>query len=357
MTRAALLPLVALSLSVASAADFTGVPRCGDCWCITEGEDATCPTDTTGIVDSFSEVDQIFSTFEATNEPVFLKLQDSAGGDCFPFKDSLGVVPNLPQSNLPQCIRPDETDTAVCAYVYDTSSTTCDGRKYSVQNFASANDAMASNAHIVHKGACGVCSSAQDFGARIKTYGSLDTESIKCAVSYTFTGDFSTLVSCYSNLGFTLGCATLWAHFAATNGRKCATPCVGVTEFNLDPPTCLPGNCLACQTDFRQDFDDIAGIEFPKAGITEAIAQPCSSFTRVIHDPCIGLDTPAALPDGDADTDTDAEADVDTGSVDEPEPVDETEPTEEASASKMMGEANLLALAASLALALSFVAV
>ena len=73
--------------------------------------------------------------------------------------------------------------------------------------------------------ACGVCSSAQDFGARISTYGTLETESIKCATSYTFSRDFPKLVSCYQDLGFTDSCAELWAHFAATNGSKCALAC------------------------------------------------------------------------------------------------------------------------------------
>jgi hypothetical protein len=55
---------------------------------------------------------------------------------------------------------------------------------------------------------------------------------------------------------------------------------------------------LACQVDFRKDFDKIAGIEFPKAGITERIAHDCSDFYRVIHDPCLGLDDSATPSDG-----------------------------------------------------------
>jgi hypothetical protein len=90
------------------------------------------------------------------------------------------------------------------------------------------------NKFITPSKACGVCSSAQDFGARIATYATLETESIKCATSYTFSRDFPTLVSCYEALGFTGSCATLWAHFAATNGSECALNCFpdssGVTE-------------------------------------------------------------------------------------------------------------------------------
>ena len=41
--------------------------------------------------------------------------------------------------------------------------------------------------------------------------------------------------------------------------------------------------------EFRATFDDIAGIQFPKAGITERIARKCDDFYPVIHDPCVGL--------------------------------------------------------------------
>jgi len=344
MVRVAVISLLALSLSVsvASAAEFLGTPRCGDCWCI--NGDETCPTDTVGIIDSFSEADAIFSTFELTNSPPFLNLKDAAGGDCYPFKDNMGVIEAIPESSLAQCVRPEETEDTVCAYVYDSSSTTCDGRKYTIQNFASDNDAMAANAHIVHKGGCGVCSSAQDLGARIKNSGSLEKESIKCAISYTFTSDMEKLVGCYTDLGFTQSCSALWAYFVAVNGRTCAGVCLpdatGTTKLIEEPPLCLPSACLQCQLDFRKDFDDIAGIEFKNAGITEAIAYSCDSFYRVIHDPCIGLDgpKPPILP---------PPVPGDEPPLGPPEG-EESESTEESSATK---STNLFVIAASLALA------
>ena len=65
-----------------------------------------------------------------------------------------------------------------------------------------------------------------------------------------------------------------------------------ILQLNGPAPECEPSGCLTCQEDFRKDFDRIAGIEFPKAGITERIAHSCSDFYRVIHDPCLGLDGP-----------------------------------------------------------------
>jgi len=292
-----LLPLLAV-VAPASAAEFMNFPRCGDCWCITDPADGnTCPTNTVGITDSFSTTDLLYSTFELANDPPFLKLQSASGGDCYPFADTVGPLSAYPESEPEQCVSPEEGAETVCAYVYDDSSTTCEGRKYRIQNFPGTEEAMFSNAAILHEGACGVCSSAQDFGARIGTYGTLETESIKCATSYTFSRDFPKLVSCYTDLGFTDSCATLWAHLAATNGSKCALNCFpdasGVTKLNEAAPGCEPSKCLTCQEDFRADFDRIAGIEFANAGITERIARKCSDFYRAIHDPCLGLGAPA----------------------------------------------------------------
>ena len=60
-------------------------------------------------------------------------------------------------------------------------------------------------------------------------------------------------------------------------------------KLNGPAPECEPSTCLECGEDFRDDFDDIAGMEFIKAGITERITQDCDDFYRVIHDPCVGI--------------------------------------------------------------------
>ena len=63
--------------------------------------------------------------------------------------------------------------------------------------------------------------------------------------------------------------------------------------MNEDPPGCEPSKCMACQEEFRADFDRIAGIVFPKAGVTERIAAKCTDFYRTIHDPCMNLGVPS----------------------------------------------------------------
>ncbi len=149
-----LLPLL-VSISPTSAAEFSGIPRCGDCWCITDPSDGnTCPTNTVGITDSFSTTDLLYSTFQVDNDPPFLKLQSASGGPCFPFADTFNGVPlaNYPESDAEQCISNQEGPETVCAYTYDESSTICYGRKYKISNFPSTEDAFATNAAILHEG-------------------------------------------------------------------------------------------------------------------------------------------------------------------------------------------------------------
>jgi hypothetical protein len=192
------------------------------------------------------------------------------------------------------------------------------------------------------RAACGVCSTAQDFGARYK--GGLESAAIVCATSYVFSKDFDELLSCFSDLGFTQECSILWAHAGATNGAKCALQCLpdsetGLTLLNGDPPECEIQACLTCQGDFRVDFDAIAGLGSYNAGITERIARDCDLFYRVTHDPCVGIGgtsptvpvAPVASPETQPPfepTDT-PKVEVPTdGSVAQPTDAPEVEPTD-----------------------------
>jgi hypothetical protein len=49
-----------------------------------------------------------------------LTLQASDGTDCFPFADAVGTLDNFPQSENPQCQRPEGYDNSetVCAFSY-----------------------------------------------------------------------------------------------------------------------------------------------------------------------------------------------------------------------------------------------
>jgi hypothetical protein len=142
-------PLVVL-LSLVGVAQSELTNQCGDCWCIYDGESDACPTDTTGIVDSFDDSNVILATFELTNNPDFLKLQTADGQDCYPFADSVGPIDRYPKSNDPQCAMPVSTDETVCAYLYGLEET-CSGRSYQVLTYDSAAAAVEAGAVVTHK--------------------------------------------------------------------------------------------------------------------------------------------------------------------------------------------------------------
>lgn len=288
--RSAFLILLASSPALAALKD-----RCGDCWCVPVDE-GSCPTDESGIVDSFDTSSQcVLSTFELTDRPSFLELQSSDGQACYPYTESLGVLPNSPQTELPPCVVPVSTNSSVCAYKYNPSNTTCAGRQYQVLTYDSEEEATADSAVVTHTGACGVCSSAHDFWVRIRDLDALEPNSIVCATSYTLSGKsdrFETLIQCFEEMGFSTPCATLWAHHSAASTVQCGTVCLpdgtGFTKLNEDPPTCEFAPCLACTQTFQGDFDAIAGRTLYNSGITERIIRPCDVFSRVDHDPCVG---------------------------------------------------------------------
>ncbi len=126
--------------------------RCGDCWCA-PNEGTTCPTDETGIVDSFNvSTECVLSSFVMTNNPSFLELQTADGKACYPFSGSLGAIDNIPQTQLPACDLPASTNTSVCAYKYSPEDTTCVGRQYEVLTYDSEAEAIADSAVVTHTG-------------------------------------------------------------------------------------------------------------------------------------------------------------------------------------------------------------
>lgn len=128
-------------------------PRCGDCWCIYNGESDQCPTDQTGIADIFpAETFQIYQTFNLVNaDASYLKLQTADGEECYPFADTLGPLANYPKSNLPLCAMPESTNETVCAFLYEEGMA-CQGRNYQVLTYDSAAEAEATGAVVTHQG-------------------------------------------------------------------------------------------------------------------------------------------------------------------------------------------------------------
>ena len=314
-------------------------PRCQDCWCVPSNDEA-CPSFQPGLREGFpSEWISALASFQ--------RVANSATDDtivdiekCFPFPSLFNNVrldaQTYPQSALPTCEFPVETDETVCGFVFpnagdfntnNSNATTnatditeeqeeenwepCQGRSYYVQTFANTAAAAAARALVVHTGACGVCSNAQDLAARAATLEEMNPVSILCVADYAIRvknpNRFADLVQCYQDsiVGLTKPCATLWAHFGAANGVLCPEVCFpdenGKVVLN-NPDTCALSECLSCSAqDLEGEFNALAGLyKSPyNAGLLDSVAYPCERFDRVLHDdwdPCQGAITGTAAP-------------------------------------------------------------
>mmetsp|Transcript_22030 Transcript_22030/g.50756 ORF Transcript_22030/g.50756 Transcript_22030/m.50756 type:complete len:287 (+) Transcript_22030:170-1030(+) len=234
---------------------------CGDCWCVPEGGtgNGDCPAMYPGLIQTIpGNYAGFYQSMTLGDGATERPLQDANGNsDCYPFQEALGASQTYPQSEWPQCQRYDNGDEpdAVCAFVYQDVTEQCRGRSYEAMTYANATEAKLAAAmsgnenkvvHIAHKGACGVCSNAQDYAARLESLDIINGLMVLCATDYTAKPNkneaWTDLIQCIQRgISFTDPCATLWAHFAATNAAKCALECVtneeGDIELNGGPPT------------------------------------------------------------------------------------------------------------------------
>jgi hypothetical protein len=127
----------------------------------------------------------------------------------------------------------------------------------------------------------------------LQTFG---TESILCAISYIFNPNLETrldsMIECAERTGLTNECAKLWAHYGATSALMCASSCPrdinGDITYNGPAPECALDECLDCPTQYNEFFDAMSGRTLKGSGITAETALPCSDFSPVVHDPCVG---------------------------------------------------------------------
>jgi hypothetical protein len=301
----ALLLLLLSSPSVLSADDFT--PRCGDCWCVPAN--GSCPSFEPGIYQSFpSRWISLYRSFQLTSDVVNLDGEDGSINSCYPFSGAVDLsLVIYPEARLSPCVVPSAQATAVCAYVRSENSTSCSGSSYELQTFGTIEELRsAAGASLVHSGECGVCSNAGDLAVRMNTTSTLQSQSISCGFNYFADSDFNNLISCYSKIGFSTPCATLYAHNTATNFYLCGKqglcfPDQATNELpmnDLTQPGCPFTACYNCSVPFGTAFDLLSGLgrNAYNAGFNDAVALPCSYFTRVSHnDTCFAL-TPTVSP-------------------------------------------------------------
>eukprot|EP00977_Amphora_coffeiformis_P021536 scaffold9441_cov167-Amphora_coffeaeformis.AAC.15 len=297
--------VLAIASALTQAQDVAPIgPRClDDCWCVpADGE--TCPA-STGLRHSYPQ-----SWLNALRSFVRTDSDESAAAveKCFPFSGLNLDAALYPQSALPLCQAPTQTADSICVFVFDDDTeqgeTSCTGRNYKAETFADATALEAANytnSLLVHYGPCGVCSNAADLAARVETLPQMDDIVILCATNYLLSANrdtrFETLIQCFeTNANLSPPCATMWAHFAATNAFLCPDDCIPTADNEViynDPETCEFTECLTCSAQvFEADFNRRAGLwkSAQNAGLVDNLVYPCAAYNRRLEtfDPCVG---------------------------------------------------------------------
>lgn len=242
---------------------------CEDCWCSPEEPSEECP----------SEIEQqapfelnLIATYNSWVLTSGITLQPT---DCSPFSEDN------------PCTHPFANTGEVCAFVFeDSSNNACGGQQYRPETFASRND-IPENAVLTHYGPCGVCSSAQDLTVRMGTLNSFWTETVPSCRS---AGEDK--LACFEELGFTNGCANLWASSLEAESTLCAAEC-GDNFFDGDTSCVLADSCRQCWVDqIEPNLNALAGRTMASSGIIEPdFKRSCSDYNSIVHNPCPRDDT------------------------------------------------------------------
>eukprot|EP00808_Paulinella_micropora_P016830 g34307.t1 len=240
---------------------------CGPCWCINSKE--ACPSWEPRTNFSQAEIDSW-----KQQRPVegVLRLQ------CDPFQNA--ACTTIP----PQATADLKNTNAVCGFIFKNSS--C--KEYTIHTFSSADAAQAAGAVVTHIGACGVCSTAQDFALYTGFEFDLTREGKNCAVK-ALLGKADKALKCFLDLGFTEPCARIWTYNAIYTADVCKTECLeNIDEPNNgSPPECTLNECLQCDEDKSGPiFMPFAGRTRRRSGLRTEEARPCEHVARLVHQAC-----------------------------------------------------------------------
>jgi hypothetical protein len=260
--------------------------------------------DSNGVHWNIPEEWSVLKTFENKGDPIVLQAED--GGDCAPLKDLLGdQMADFEEGQLPQCVLSPPQVGNFCGYKYEMEDGTdgCQGRGYTMQSYDTISDLESDGAHLMHRGACGVCSSAEDIWAKMETLDNISPRLTFCAVNYLTSRDFQGMVDCVYDLGYSQPCSFMWTHYTIAGALLCASECLPDANNNvvgnLDPPECEYSDCIKCTTDsFDDEHYGFTGYSGLNGGVVDrSPSHNCSLYQPVMYDPCVGAD-PSKIASG-----------------------------------------------------------
>ncbi|MBT8494220.1 MAG: hypothetical protein KJO07_14280 [Deltaproteobacteria bacterium] len=171
---------------------------------------------------------------------------------------------------------PSEPD-ALCGVVPTGSSS------YRLQTFSSIEDLDGAGATVTHHGACGQCSTLQDLLVYMRD-GDLAGPVRECGLA-DLGASAEELAACIENIGFSPGCALIWAYNSVNTRRACLEPCLAALGEPYQAEDGSLNPCIQCDEDLSGPvFKAVAGRTRRNSGLPSALCRPCDSVAPVVHD-------------------------------------------------------------------------
>ncbi len=165
----------------------------------------------------------------------------------------------------------------VCAVRFDAM----DANAYTLETFASREDATAAGAIPTHAGACGLCSSLADLAVYAGTP-DLTAPVRQCGLDHAT--DPAGLRGCLAALGFTPPCAEIWAYNVEHTRTVCGATCLRLLRAPYHEPDGALNACLQCdETESGDVFKAVAGRTRRNTGLANALCRPCSEVVPFDH--------------------------------------------------------------------------
>lgn len=157
------------------------------------------------------------------------------------------------------------------------------GASYKVSDFASLEALREAGAILTHRGPCGLCSSLSDLLVYVENP-DLATPVRECGLLGISAGEEATL-SCLEELGFSPGCAQIWAYNTTHTRQVCLEPCLAALNDPYHEVDGSPNDCIACDEQMSGDvFKAYAGRTRRNTGLASALCRPWSEVMFIEHD-------------------------------------------------------------------------
>jgi hypothetical protein len=174
---------------------------CDGCWCIPdEGTDFTCPLDPPQTLPDFPQSPWI----DNLNA---LQLENPMSLNCNPYEnESCDTEPPLASGNA--CVWEMVIKPGVDMEVAVNSTSCADYYTYKLTTVPETfEEATAKGMQVTHSGACGLCSTFQDWAVYM-TVPDLTEVGQQCGSRFLLNRTLG--IQCFMDIGFTEGCANIW---------------------------------------------------------------------------------------------------------------------------------------------------